>query len=451
MRLLSRLQQAGGNARVQRLLAPRSSAARSSTESLRIQRFTTDEHREIGDLALAHAQAGFSAQALRGSPLAHTLRRGSRFRIGETVRTYGGLTADADFFAHFEDLIREQGERPGELGVAALAARNVPHFSPDSVRRWQTLHDHTVEQMLFAHTQLDYVRQYLRGIDPYLEAARTAIEADDYEGAMRFLAAYRRRYMPQRERLRNLARSAHRLAREALMRNAFADHFLADSFAAGHIVTPRAEILQEVGARLDEPVSGGRLLRGVILGSTWAELGEVRAQARSIAWHDLDNHYGVEVRNSVATWHACGDQCSSRTQASHWQATRAMVVRALAESVRHLWMAGLTGVRPRDYRSVLDLVPRPTWSGYPAWGAQEWERQLRYIRGESVRAVPGEQMTPLAVDLLPIEHCRDLGEPRCWSRFVGTRRDWIRHYSFDAWVRPWVVRIRGQAATRYAF
>ena len=418
-----------------------------------IQRFTTSEHFDIGNAAYAMAAGEFSGPAFQRSSLYQTLRNGSQLPTGNRTQAYGDIVADGDFFQTFEDLIHENGERPGRAGMAVLATRNVHHFTPRNIHDWIPQHDFAVEQMLFAYRQLRFVRDWLDSIDPLLEGARAAILRDDYTRAERLMNMYRAQFEPSRDRMGAIAQSAHQLARQALARNAFAEHFLTDAFSAGHVVTPRAEILQEAGVRLDQMPTTGSLIRSVLLGTTWGELGEVRAQARSLAWHDLDNFNGVEVQNNdpgFAPWIACGDGCSDRTSDTHWAATRASVIRATAESIKDLWRAGLTGVRPADYRSVLDLVPRPTFNNYPAWGAAEWQNQLRYIRGDNAPHAPGETLDVFGVELHPIEHCAqpDIG---CYNPFVLTDRDWIRQYSFDRWVVPWINRIRASAADRYRF
>jgi hypothetical protein len=420
----------------------------------RVQRFTTDEHVEIANLAYEHIRLGQPASALRDSPLASVLREGSRFRLGDKVRTYGDIVADADFFEHFEDMIVEEGERPGRLGMGVLAARNVPHFTPHNIRLWKDSHRVAVDQMLFAHRQLELVREFLRDLSLHADRARAALHREDDATAEGLVDEYARRLNPaQQARMEAIGKAARAIAREALMRNAFADHFLTDAFSAGHVVAPRAEILQEARVRLDEPVGRLSLLRGAILGPTWGELGELRAQARSLAWHDLDNFYGVEVGvpdPGFGDWIACGDRCSQQTQGSHWQATRALAVRATTESIRDLWEAALTGTDPKDFGSVLDLVPQPTWRGYPAWGTTEWENQLRYIRGEDVPHAPSETLRTFASGLLPSEHC-SLGDLSCMRATIGTDRDWVRRYSFRAWVLPWIARIKAQATSRYRF
>lgn len=146
---------------------------------------------------------------MKGLPLWNTLRQGSQFRMGERVRTYGDIVDDADYFQHFEDLIREEGERPGRLDEAVLAARNVTHFTPHNVQLWENIHDFAVEQMFFAHHQLAFVKEFLSSIDPLLEGARAAVLRDDYETARRLLLEYRRRFEPQRERMLTIIRNAH--------------------------------------------------------------------------------------------------------------------------------------------------------------------------------------------------------------------------------------------------
>ena len=418
-----------------------------------VRRFTTGEHIEIGNAAYALAASGFSGPAFKQSPLYLTLLRGSQLPTGSRVKAYGEIVADGDFFQTFEDLIRESGERPGQLGMAVLATRNVHHFTPNNIRAWIPQHDFAVDQMLFAHGQLQYVKDWLANIDPLLQGARSALLRNDDARAERLLSEYQRRFNSQSKRMETIIQSAHGRAQQALARNAFAEHFLTDAFSAGHVVTPRQEILQEAGVRLDQMPSRAGVLRSALLGTTWEELGEVRAQARSLAWHDLDNLYGVEVQDNrlgAAPWIACGDGCSARTSDPHWAATRASVVRATAESIKDLWRAGLTGVRPPDYRAVLDLVPRPTFNNYPGWDASDWQNQLQYIRGDRSRPASGDRLTPFAVELHPIEHCAqpDIG---CYEPFLLTAKDWIRQYSFDRWVQPWIGRIRANAATRYRF
>lgn len=427
--------------------------------SARLQRFTTREHEDIGDAAFALAEREFGGAGFRGSPLWTLLRDGSRYRMGERVRAYGNIVADPDFFETFEGMIRARGERPQgfweDVDVGRLALRNLEHFAPHGIRRWLQDHDFAVTQMRFAHDQLAWAQGLLRRIDPLLEGARRAILAGQDDRAQLLLSRYRAEFERIRPRVERVIPAARALATEALQRNAFADHFLTDAFSAGHIVTPREEILHEAHVDIRGPVPSRATTVRAALVPTWSEFWEVRAQARSLAWHDLDNYYGIEVdvrAPGFAPWQACGDRCSDdATRRRHWDATRASAILAEEQSIKHLWIAGLTGAAP-DYRTVLDLVPRPTWRNYPGWGTREWENQLRYIRGERVPAVPGQQLPdPVAVNLLPIEHCGPDLELGCWRPFMLTERDWVRQYSFARWVKPWIGRVKAMAADRYKF
>jgi len=426
--------------------------------ALTVQRFTTREHTDIGNAAYALVQGEFRGADLRNTPLWSLLREGSRFRQGERVRTYGDVVADPDFFEGFEDMVRASGERPTglweDIDVGRLALRNLEHFSPHGIHRWLPAHDGAVTQMRSAHDQLAAAQQSLRSIDPLLEGARRAILAGDDATARRLLSRYEAEFARVKPRIERTIPSARAFAAEALQRNAFADHYLTDAFAAGHIVTPREEIIREARADIRQPPpSRADIIRGALVGPTWEEFWELRAQARSLAWHDLDNYFGVEVHVKApgfGPWQACGDRCSDRTDRGHWDATRASAIRAEAESIKHLWIAGLRGERP-DYRTVLDLVPRPTWHNYPLWDSPQWERQLRYIRGEHVSPpAPGERLPDVvAVNLFPIELCGPNLEPGCWRPYLLTDRDWIRQKSFDRWVRPWIDRVKATADQRY--
>jgi hypothetical protein len=71
--------------------------------------------------------------------------------------------------------------------------------------------------------------------------------------------------------------------KKALVMNSFADHFLTDLFASGHIRTPRAEIATACGSTLTGSLTGRRM-------------------------HDEDNRNGLRVRNARGdVWWAFGD------------------------------------------------------------------------------------------------------------------------------------------------
>lgn len=151
--------------------------------------------------------------------------------------------------------------------------------------------------------------------------------------------------------------------RRALYTNAFADHFLTDGFAAGHIRVPRAEI------------------------RTWAEsrgLSEKIAGALSKLLHDQDGHVdlqsfhgspgedqralsdGLRVEDSTgAIWTTyCDGQLFLYTGGPGATIAAERAVTAVAESVCELLLAWQLGEMPRGVYAATKRVPFPH-SGTP--------------------------------------------------------------------------------------
>lgn len=104
--------------------------------------------------------------------------------------------------------------------------------------------------------------------------------------------------------------------------NAFADHFLTDLFAAGHMRTPRRKIYEyksNLGFQLD-PISAGICAK---------------------AMHDEDNKFGLWVENKRGDrWVAYGD---ARYRDLQNAANRAIMKKALQQSMDDVWNAFHTG------------------------------------------------------------------------------------------------------------
>jgi hypothetical protein len=147
-------------------------------------------------------------------------------------------------------------------------------------------------------------------------------------------------------------KKARELWGQALFTNAFADHFLTDGFAAGHIRVPRQQI------------------RGWALGRGWDEK---LAGALSKLLHDQDGHIngvhgaghalnesdGLRVINSQGQeWHT---RCDGQLFIEHHEQDLALAapVEAVRRSVVELFQAQLDGVRPAGIYQALPLVPFP--------------------------------------------------------------------------------------------
>ena len=145
--------------------------------------------------------------------------------------------------------------------------------------------------------------------------------------------------------------------RRALYTNAFADHFLTDCFAAGHIRIPRAEIRAWADRNgLDEKVAGAlsKLLHDqdghVDLGSLHGDVDENRPRS----------HDGLRVQNAAgAEWHTyCDGQLFLDADAGHAKAIQ-HAVDAVSASVFELLLAWKRREMPDGVYSATSLAPFP--------------------------------------------------------------------------------------------
>lgn len=119
--------------------------------------------------------------------------------------------------------------------------------------------------------------------------------------------------------------------------NAFADHFLTDLFAAGHIRTPRHALYD----------------------LAWTSATQAFAGLLAQRMHDEDNKFGVWVENSLGDkWVAHGDK---RYRDRPNSANRRMVKRTIQKSMDEVWEAFETQrVRVND-SAVPNYLPKLIW------------------------------------------------------------------------------------------
>jgi hypothetical protein len=179
--------------------------------------------------------------------------------------------------------------------------------------------------------------------------------------------------------------------------NAFADHFLADAFAAGHLFNKQA-VMDTVMGRLRtkrqkeafakaiadavfaDPTAAAFIAgyQGSAYGTFWdinsagrfkdvllgidAEVPDVLPNAVAAAIHDELNATGVEVSNAKRTWKVKGD-------GSMEEVGRDLMRQAIAESYAQVANAAQSPAAPdlkAMDKAVWDLVPRPTAGGQKA-------------------------------------------------------------------------------------
>jgi hypothetical protein len=130
--------------------------------------------------------------------------------------------------------------------------------------------------------------------------------------------------------------------------NAFADHFLTDMFASGHVRTPRRH--------LDDALKSIPIIGSEVAGllSKWM--------------HDEDNKLGLWVTNATGDkWVAYGDARYGDT----WDAANRVIIKAaVQQSMTDVWNSFRgSGVADRDASSVLAYVATMATSGPPSPGS----------------------------------------------------------------------------------
>jgi hypothetical protein len=224
--------------------------------------------------------------------------------------------------------------------------------------------------------------------------------------------------------------------------NGFGDHFLTDAFAAGHIVTPRSELLDEYSTRLLGFIPVGGVLHC--------------ASIPSLAWHDLDNQFGVKVNNANGVpWVTYGDDYADEGALPGGRSlspTMQHVVDATATSIGQMWQAA-GGQMPGDLLPVLNQIPRPNLDEYPRWMASDWDLQLRYAAGEPVGATydalgpsaPSSSRQP--VEEVPNPRGKAIGSGPLSAR--ATCLNLMSQFSYQNFVVPMIARARRDYEERF--
>ena len=461
----------------------------------RIQRFSSDEHREIGKRAYEEA----SSTAPSGDTEQSPINSASMGRLREFLPTslsreqsgaaqlYGQLVAAADNFASFKEMEEHTQQRTGIpilspiwnwIGDSAhyvdLAARNRQHFHPHNFMSWQRWHWTALRTMLQAY-QLgqqskslnEEVGRLFRGFDEHAQRGRDAIiqldaigRSGSEEPRRAELERMRDQEIAQMEQIlpqmrqkqqqyQTVRTQASNLALRAMAMNGFGDHFLTDAFAGGHIVTPRKELLDEYATRLFGVLRVGGVLQC--------------ANIPSLAWHDLDNRFGVKVDNMAGDeWLTFGDDYANSDELPLGQSrspTLLHVVKATAGSIRQMWEAA-AGNMPTDLSPVLNEIPRPKLGPdeYPRWRpdpAQAWDTQLRFAAGEPVgETYEGVLGSSTARPNRPREQVPNPKGHQIGSGLLSARATcWnlTSVFSYDRFVVPMIERIRRESTQRFFY
>lgn len=453
-----------------------------------LQRFSKSEHEEIGKEAFRQALPQLQASSGSTAPGINTaLLSGLRdFRFQTANRrtlTYGQMVAIADEIASFELLEERERERAGqgvripllspiwdrigdETHYLDLAARNRAHFHPHNFLSWQPWHWQALRGMHRAWELSEQanglkreVRSLLARFDQHYQRGRRAIEALDrlpsvgsetpraveldrrIDQALAEMQPLLQQAQEKQQQYKTLRTQANDLAIRSMAMNGFGDHFLTDAFAAGHIVTPRRELLDEYSTRLLGFIPVGGVLHC--------------ANIPSLAWHDLDNRFGVWVDNSLGKkWLTYGDDFAHEDapKGRSRGPTLEHVIAATATSIDQMWGAA-GGRMPADLLPVLNQIPRPKLDEYPRWTPSDWDRQLRFAAGEQVGATyEAVGSSPSATSRQPPETVPNPRGHAVGASILSARATCLNlmsEFGYENFVVPMVARARRDYAERF--
>jgi hypothetical protein len=208
----------------------------------------------------------------------------------------------------------------------------------------------TVENFLHGHSDEEYPDFSISYAWNYPDYLNLALANEAHFGFYNMLA-----YVKYHTRALKLALEAHSLAStdsnrsqrlftQALFMNAFADHFLTDGFASGHIRDPRVQILQWGRANGLSDRASGTLAKVI---------------------HDRDGEIRVSGEHGLQVTNARGDSWLTRCDSQlFWNNTMedpsiVVPVRAVEASVREVLEAYDNGTAVSGVYAATELVPFP--------------------------------------------------------------------------------------------
>ena len=337
-----------------------------STSSLK---FSAGEHVIIGDRGYKNA-CGKRSECQPSFARADGLERYS----------YGELIAfSADFYENSTELFREKREPWYQL------FRN----NIDSTRKLFQEEMQAAQKLMDGHSDTEYP-DFSKGFAlNYRNYINLAENNEEHFGFYNI-----KRYVAEHEQALALALRAHDLRqkgdtaadealREALFQAAFADHFLTDGFASGHIRNPRRQTL------------------------AWAEshgYSRRTAAAFSKILHDRDGEIRQSGEHGLAVRNARGDEwfarCDSQLFYKNSGDGRAvqMVTEAVEISLDEFFSTYDSGVVPEGKFPALDLVPYPADESV---GLTEAIRVDRFLPQKAYDAMAWYLHPPFVKDFSP--------------------------------------------------
>jgi hypothetical protein len=289
-------------------------------------KWSEGEHLELGEVGAQKAceELGLSKDQC---PTNKIYRKDGKMKF-----TYGELIAAADYYLQPDALYQDTDQGIKQVIRCAKRLRHDhPTHRPDEPKYV----DCTLYGVFFVSGFLEIVSQNYEHFGWHNMKAYVRLHSKALQLAKR---AYD-------ERKRSTSASAKYL-RQALITNAFADHYLTDGFAAGHVRLPRTQIKAWAKNELSGPFK------------------ETRADILAIILHENDGQlfgsqaeFGLKVQNSRGDrWRTRGDQYL-RIDENENDPVFAIPAEAIKKSMLEILTAWKFGRLPEGEFSAAELVP----------------------------------------------------------------------------------------------
>lgn len=290
-------------------------------------KWSEGEHLELGLHGSAEAcmELGFG----KDCPATKNIPR----RDGKVSFSYGELITSADYYLMPTDMYKDR--RAGIKRVIKCAHKQ--------------MHFHGEQEETGSENYPGCTLEGIVGMPGYLEVVSKNYAHFGWNNMLAYVKYHG--LALQKARASFLARktdptASRHLLHQALIANAFADHYLSDAFASGHIRVPRAQVARWAEARLRVLVKGKR-----------GDLLTMLLHDRESISLKTQKEEGLLVQNSAGDrWYTRGDS-HLHLKSYPNDPVREIPEQAIKESVKEVLVAWSTGELPEDIYSATLYVP----------------------------------------------------------------------------------------------
>ncbi len=290
-------------------------------------KWSEGEHLELGlhGAAEACAELGFGKEC----PAAKNIPR----RDGKVSFSYGELITSADYYLKPIDLYNDR--REGIKKVIKCAHKQ--------------MHFHNEQEQTGSEEYPGCTFEGIIGMPGYLEVVSKNYAHFGWNNMLAYVKYHGLALQKARDSFltrKTDPTNSRYFLRQALIYNAYADHYLSDAFASGHIRVPRAQVARWAEARLSGLVKGKR-----------GDLLTMLLHDRESISLKTQKEEGLLVQNSAGDrWYTRGDSHLHLNSYPN-DPVREIPEQAIKESVKEVLIAWSTGELPQDIYTATLYVP----------------------------------------------------------------------------------------------